>query len=75
LNAQISTRESSRRGGRKNQAEKWRIEGEFLTYAEIGERLGVSTETARFRMQKLRGASGKITIDRLRDIGKRESAA
>jgi hypothetical protein len=65
---QISTRTNSRRGTRP--AERWRIESESLTYAEIAKRLGVSVDTARLRMQKLRGADGAITFAKLEAFGK-----
>lgn len=51
-------------------AEKWRIEGRSLTQLEIAEELGITKAAVAFRMGKLRHASGAITMDRLRAIGK-----
>lgn len=55
-------------------AERWRIDGRYLTKAEIAAEIGVTPAAIGFRMAKLRGASGAITMDRLRAIGKQESA-
>jgi hypothetical protein len=70
LNAQLSTKANSRRGAAARPAERWRIDGGFYTYADIAQRLGVSIDTARLRMQKLRGADGAITFARLEAFGK-----
>jgi hypothetical protein len=71
MNAQLSTRDKSRRGARP--AERWRIEGEYFTFAEIAKRLGVGRDAVRLRMQKLRGASGAVTWERLAAFGKRSA--
>jgi DNA-directed RNA polymerase specialized sigma24 family protein len=46
----------------------FRIEGESVTYAQIGERLGIASDTARLRMARLRLASGAVTWQRLRGL-------
>jgi DNA-directed RNA polymerase specialized sigma24 family protein len=53
----------------KQRAGTWRLDGEHLTYADIAHRLGISVDAARLRMAKLRGASGAITLARLRALG------
>ena len=47
----------------------FRIDGLNLTYTEIAKLLGVTVACAQTRMHTLRGASGAITLDRLRAIG------
>jgi hypothetical protein len=42
------------------------IEGEYLTTAQIGERLGVSRKAAASRLSKVRRMPGRVTWDRLR---------
>lgn len=58
-----------KRNSPQTRAAVFRINGESLTYAEIGLRLGISDDAARSRMKRLRLASGAITFERLRAIG------
>lgn len=44
---------------------KYRIEGEFVTIAEIAQRAGLTAKRASYRMAELRNASGPITWARL----------
>lgn len=48
----------------------WRIDGEAVTYSDIAKRLDISINAARSRMHTLRSASGAITWDRLKAMGK-----
>lgn len=50
---------------RQRPENKWRIEGEYVTQAEIADRLGITVKTANPRMAKLQKASGPITWSRL----------
>lgn len=54
--------------GISRRVSQYRIEGETLTFAQIGKRLGISKDAASLRMRRLRGASGAITWLRLRNL-------
>lgn len=59
---------ASESAGRSSQAGRYRIEGETLTAAEIGERLGCAKNTALNKLRAARGLAGPITWARLREI-------
>jgi DNA-directed RNA polymerase specialized sigma24 family protein len=63
-----SDRQFAQRRRATKRPEVFRIEGETLTYAEIGARLGISDRAAARRMQKLFGASGPLNWERLRAL-------
>ena len=50
---------------RSRPEQRWRIEGEYVTITEIGQRVGVSVTVASGRLRRLQKASGAITWARL----------
>lgn len=63
-NAQAAVRSNAKK--RRRPENRWRIEGEYVTCAEIGERIGIGESAAASRLRRLQRASGPITWDRLR---------
>lgn len=60
---------ASASSGRASPKHTYLIEGEYVTSAQIAERLGLSTSTAEGRFRRARKMEGPVTWDRLRGMG------
>lgn len=54
------------RGAAAQRATAYAIEGEYMTRKQIGERLGITEEAVRSRMNKLKKLPGAITWGKLK---------
>ncbi len=63
-----STRQSNRRGGQAIVNPLLRIEGEILSYAELGARFRLSEQDIRTAVRRARGLKAGLTWDTLKFV-------
>ena len=69
----LSKSEASEYGKRaavsaKRRAEQWCIEGEYVTAAQMAERVGVTVDTVHGRLSNAKQMEGAVTWERLRMV-------